>query len=114
MCHGLLALGMLPTILGARSQSPRELFASCSPPLAQKGQQEPPKTCGGPSSPKATSKWPFVPVLGHQVQTTERFLFPLCLVAAKHSYSVPAAKLELQSSHVTLPLELGPTLTPLI
>ena len=76
--HGLLALGMLPAILGAMSQSHRALFVSFSLPLVPKGQQGPHNTSGGLLSPKATSKWPFALAPGPQVQAIEYFLcFPM-------------------------------------
>ena len=74
MFRGLLALGMLPTLVGAMSQSPRALFASFSLPFVHKGQQGPPTTCGGPLSPKATSKWLFALAPGPQATSTVSLL----------------------------------------
>ena len=71
MFHGLLALGMSPLILGAMPQSPRALFASFSPLLVPKGQQEPTNACEGLLFPKAVSKCLFAIAPGPPEQARE-------------------------------------------
>ena len=94
--------------MGMNIQLSRVLFASFSPSLGHKGQQEPPNESGGHLFPKATSTWLFALTPGPQVQAREYILVFPCLVSAKHPQSVPAADLEQQSGGAVLPSELGP------
>ena len=100
-CCGLLALSMSPLRLGALSQSPRALFASFSPALVPKGQQEPPNACGGLVFPKAKSKWPFAFAPGPQEWAREYSPVFLCLVSARH------LSLYLQLNKSSSPVEQG-------